>query len=107
MLAGALLTPLFLPLLPGRAFAVKGAAAGVMVAAGLLFFLPYRHGLQTGGAQLLIVVLASYWGMKFTGASTYTSLSGVKKEMRVAVPMQVVGGVIGLGCWFAAGFLIG
>jgi hypothetical protein len=27
--------------------------------------------------------------MNFTGSSTYTSLSGVKKEMRIAVPVQI------------------
>jgi hypothetical protein len=27
--------------------------------------------------------------MNFTGASTFTSLAGVKKEMRIAVPVQI------------------
>jgi hypothetical protein len=27
--------------------------------------------------------------MNFTGSSTYTSLSGVKKEMKIAVPIQI------------------
>ena len=100
---GTVLTPLCLPLLPGRAFAVKGAVAGLLLAVGLLFN-PHHHWLQNGGALLLSIVLSSYWGMKFTGASTYTSLSGVKKEMRFAVPLQVAGGVIGLGCWLGACF---
>ncbi|MFW5923759.1 MAG: hypothetical protein ACOCSQ_05200, partial [Planctomycetota bacterium] len=33
--------------------------------------------------------LGSVFGMNFTGASTCTSLSGVRREMRVAVPLQV------------------
>jgi acetyl-CoA decarbonylase/synthase complex subunit gamma len=37
--------------------------------------------------------------MNFTGASTYTSLSGVKKEMRVAVPLQIVGALTGVILW--------
>ena len=32
--------------------------------------------------------------MNFTGASTFTSLAGVKKEMRIAVPIQIAFGVI-------------
>jgi len=32
--------------------------------------------------------------MNFTGASTFTSLAGVKKEMRIAVPLQIASGVI-------------
>jgi hypothetical protein len=27
--------------------------------------------------------------MNFTGSSTYTSLSGVQKEMKVAIPLQI------------------
>ncbi len=104
VLAGTVLTPLLLPYLPGRAFAVKGAVAGLVVAVGLLFFSLPQHWLQNSGGLLLIVVLSSYWGMKFTGASTYTSLSGVKKEMRYAVPLQIAGGLVGLGCWLAACF---
>ena len=45
---------------------------------------------------LLIPAIASFLGMEFTGASTYTSLSGVKKEMRLAVPLQVAAGICGL-----------
>jgi len=39
--------------------------------------------------------------MNFTGASTYTSLSGVKKEMRWAVPLEFALGAVGLICWIA------
>ena len=38
---------------------------------------------------LLVTSVSSFLAMNFTGSSTYTSLSGVKKEMRVAVPLQV------------------
>jgi acetyl-CoA decarbonylase/synthase complex subunit gamma len=34
--------------------------------------------------------------MNFTGASTYTSLSGVKREMRFAVPLQAISAVFGI-----------
>jgi len=43
--------------------------------------------------------------MNFTGASTYTSLSGVKKEMRWAVPLEIVGGVAGLTLWVGSRFV--
>ncbi|MDH3359232.1 MAG: mercury methylation corrinoid protein HgcA [Desulfobulbaceae bacterium] len=103
VIAGTVLTPLLLTWLPGRAFAVKGAAAGLIVSSWLLVYpLPLLQGIAS---LLIMMVLSSYWGMKFTGASTYTSLSGVKKEMRIAVPMQIVGGVIGLGCWVVASFI--
>ena len=34
--------------------------------------------------------------MNFTGCSTYTSLSGVKREMRWALPAQIAASVAGL-----------
>jgi acetyl-CoA decarbonylase/synthase complex subunit gamma len=34
--------------------------------------------------------------MNFTGSSTFTSLSGVKKEMKSAIPLQISLSVIGL-----------
>jgi acetyl-CoA decarbonylase/synthase complex subunit gamma len=51
---------------------------------------------------LLIPAIASYLGMNFTGASTYTSLSGVREEMRWAVPLQVVAAVLGVILWIVA-----
>jgi acetyl-CoA decarbonylase/synthase complex subunit gamma len=102
VLAGTVLTPLFLPVLPGRAFSLKGGAAGLMAALAFLLALFFRAGgmgnSATGLAWLLLIpAIASFLGLEFTGASTYTSLSGVKKEMRLAVPVQIaaaVGGVL-------------
>jgi hypothetical protein len=56
---------------------------------------------------LLVPALASFVVMNFTGASTYTSLSGVLREMRFAVPAQIVTGVIGVGLWLTALFVHG
>jgi len=54
------------------------------------------NGLAGLAWLLLIPALASFLGMEFTGASTYTSLSGVKKEMRLAVPLQIAAALCGL-----------
>jgi len=59
-------------------------------------------------AQALIVpTIASFVIMNFTGASTYTSLSGVLREMHFAVPAQIAGAVIGLGLWLVGLFVTG
>jgi hypothetical protein len=34
--------------------------------------------------------------MNWTGSSTFTSLSGVKKEMKVSVPLQIGFALIGI-----------
>jgi acetyl-CoA decarbonylase/synthase complex subunit gamma len=43
--------------------------------------------------------------MNFTGCSTYTSLSGVKKEMRWAVPAQIAGVALGAIFWITSFFV--
>jgi len=49
--------------------------------------------------------VASFLAMNFTGASTYTSLSGVRREMRVAVPLQIAGAAVGLMLWLVGCFV--
>ena len=97
IVAGAVLTPLLLPVLPGRAFSLKGGAAGLMAALVFLAVSGTSGNTLAGLAWLLLIpAIASFLGMEFTGASTYTSLSGVKKEMRLAVSLQVAAGICGL-----------
>jgi len=110
ILAGAVLTPILLPVLPGRAFSLKGSLVGVVTA---LVFLMLRNPdltiwpgrLETLAWILLMPALAAYLAMNFTGASTYTSLSGVKKEMRLALPLEIGAGLAGLGLWLVSRFI--
>ncbi|MBW2593800.1 MAG: acetyl-CoA synthase subunit gamma [Deltaproteobacteria bacterium] len=108
VIAGAVVTPLLLPWLPGRAFALKGAVTGFM-AAGILAFA--RNGSPGFGHPesiawfFLIPALSAFLAMNFTGASTYTSLSGVRKEMRLAVPLEISAGIIGICLWVRAFFI--
>ena len=88
--AGIVVTPMALPYIPVRSFASKGILAGLALTVGLLPF----HTL--GGTAISVIAwflfipgLASFVAMNFTGSSTYTSLSGVKKEMRIALPVQL------------------
>ena len=108
-LASSILTPALLPWLPGRAFALKGAWIGLAVATVAWWVTRDAPGLTAtlpGAISwfLLLPALTSFVAMNFTGASTFTSLSGVYKEMRFAVPVQIAGAVVGLGLWVAARF---
>jgi hypothetical protein len=102
--AGAVLTPLLLPWLPGRAFSLKSLGPAVFCAL-LLLYLRWGHSVKAVTViemiawGFVILSAAAYLGMNFTGASTYTSLSGVKKEMRWSLPFQIGGGVVGLVLW--------
>jgi acetyl-CoA decarbonylase/synthase complex subunit gamma len=110
ILAGAVLTPVLLPWLPGRAFSLKGLSIG-LVAAFILAAFRWGDGIRWAGHLeivawlLLIPALSAYLAMNFTGASTYTSLSGVKKEMRWALPLQIGAGVVGLILWLGSQFI--
>ena len=108
---GAILTPICLPWLPGRAFSLKGLWPGLAAALALMLFRRYypaagSGSLETAAWIFLVPALSSYLSMNFTGASTYTSLSGVKKEMRWAVPFQIGAGVIGVGLWIGSRFVL-
>ncbi|WP_235731675.1 mercury methylation corrinoid protein HgcA [Fundidesulfovibrio putealis] len=95
--AGNILTPLALPWLPGRSFARKGAETGIVAGLGAFAFgLP---ALASTGLWIGAVVSASWYGMNFTGSSTYTSPSGVEKEMRRAIPFQVAGLILSVVLW--------
>jgi hypothetical protein len=54
---------------------------------------------------LLVPTLSSFMAMNFTGSTNYTLLSGVRREMRTAVPIQAASGVAGLVLWLAGRFL--
>ena len=45
---------------------------------------------------LLLPAISAFLAMGFTGSSTYTSLSGVLKEMRYAVPAIIVSASAGI-----------
>lgn len=104
LFAGGALVPALLPWLPGRSFAVKSAAAGLLVTA--LIALTHDQGTAEFAARALIyTAAASFVGLDFTGASTYTSLSGVKKEMRLAMPAHAIAFSAGLAILAAGRFL--
>ncbi len=102
ILAGGAVTPLALPWLPGRAFALKGAVAGaalgaVAAAAGRSLSPAARVALLAGVASA-----SSYTAMQFTGSSAITSPSGVELEVRRALPLQGAAAALAVGAWLAS-----
>ena len=102
ILAGTFFVPILLPWIPGRAFAWKGWLLG----AAWALFVNLRQGSfpPAGGSWapamvhfLLLPAISAFLAMGFTGSSTFTSLSGVLKEMRYAVPAIAISGLGGLG----------
>ncbi len=104
--SGIVITPMILPYIPFRSFALKGFITGLAMYLILFFANGLGNSLpEIFGWFFFITGLSSFVAMNFTGSSTYTSLSGVKKEMKIAVPLQIASGVITV-LLFAAGILI-
>lgn len=89
-IAGIVITPMLLPYIPGRYFSLKGFFAGALIF--LMTFLIGSYGeniIETLSWFFIMTVISSFLAMNFTGSSTFTSLSGVKKEMKLFVPFQI------------------
>jgi acetyl-CoA decarbonylase/synthase complex subunit gamma len=88
VLTGVVIGPLLLPWLPGRSFSVKGAVAG-LIWSGAFYLLAGGRAWGVPATMALFLALpavSAFHTLNFTGCSTYTSRSGVKKEMRIALP---------------------
>ncbi|MCL2119685.1 MAG: mercury methylation corrinoid protein HgcA, partial [Planctomycetaceae bacterium] len=80
VLVGTILTPVLLPVIPGRAFSWKGWLLGLcwtVFALWLFGWFSPGTWLLAAGYLLLLPSVAAYIAMNFTGCSTYTSPSGV------------------------------
>jgi len=102
LLAGSVLVPILLPWIPGRAFSLKGALVGAVAVGAAIALTPAdTSSLATVQLLLLGTAAASFFAMQFTGATTFTSPSGVEWEMRRALPFQLGAVVIAaaIGLW--------
>ena len=104
MFAGGVLTPLLLPWLPSRAFAVKGAVAGALCVAAAIAALP-GGALEAAGTALLATAIASYMGMMFTGSTTFTNQAGARLEVRRALPPILAAAALGAVLRVTAAFV--
>ena len=89
---GTFVSPLLLPWIPGRAFSFKGMVTGLIWAISTVLFLFSRgnaNWLQFFSYMLILPSMSAFFTMNFTGSSTYTSLSGVEKEMKAALPLII------------------
>jgi hypothetical protein len=109
LLTGCVVVPILLPWIPGKAFAWKGWLCGLLWAAGVNLLNgwpaePEYSFIRALAYILVLPAISAFYAMNFTGASTYTSLSGVLKEMRIAVPAIMVSLGMGLLLLIIAAF---
>lgn len=104
------LSQVLLPWLPGRSFSLKGFWVGLLISILLLVYRFYMVAtlpdiFDTIGKSFVIIAISSFIAMNYTGSSTYTSLSGVRKEMKIAVPLQLITVILGTGIYLTSRFI--
>lgn len=97
VLAGTVLFPALLPVIPARDFSTKGFILGLIVALPFAWSFSSTPGLPgwaavlAAGTPLLIIpAVTAYLALNFTGSTTFTSRTGVKKEIFRYVPVMAV-----------------
>lgn len=110
IIAGCVVTPVLLPWVPGRAFSVKGVLIGLIWAIIVNVWqgfpqMPDYGWLKAIAYFLVIPAISSFYAMNFTGSSTYTSLSGVDKEMKIALPSMLLSTGIGVVLFLVNDFI--
>lgn len=99
VLSGAFITPALLPYIPTRSFAVKGFLAGLAATASALWLTGWAallHPMLQAFSLIFFPLASSYIALQFTGSSTYTGISGVKKELRYGVPVYIAGAAVSI-----------
>jgi hypothetical protein len=88
--SGVVITPMLLPWIPARRFSFKGFYTGAIIFFILLLLNHTGNVLPEIISWFFIITsISSFMAMNFTGSSTFTSLSGVKKEMKISLPLQI------------------
>ncbi len=99
VLAGALVTPVLLPFIPFRSFAVKGWITGMLAVFLFMKFIPVAGQFNVVllfFAYLFFPLASSYIALQFTGSTAFTGMSGVKKELKIAIPLYISGAAVSL-----------
>lgn len=99
LFSGTFLTPLLLPWIPVRSFALKGFLVGAVITGALVFLVPaaaLRSVYLLAFSLLFFPAISSYLALQFTGSTSFTSISGVRKELKIGLPLYIAAGAIAL-----------
>jgi hypothetical protein len=103
VLAGTVLFPVLLPYIPTQDFSTKGLILGLIIAIPIAVLFGTNPALPgwanaAGAVTALLVIPAviAYFALNFTGCTTFTSRTGVKKEIFRYVPLMALMAGIGI-----------
>ena len=95
LLCGTVIFPMLLPVLPFRAFSLKGLSLGLIwTVIAVLIFKPSISGAIA--YLLFLPAIVSYLALNFTGASTYTSITGAQLEVKFTFPAAIISALAGI-----------
>jgi hypothetical protein len=110
VLTGCIIVPFLLPFIPFRAFAAKGLLAGIILDIVLILL---KDNITMMESNLLLLIaycmiipsVTTLLSLNFTGSTTYTSFSGVKKETKLTLPIVKSAAALGVILAIASKFL--
>jgi hypothetical protein len=113
VLSGDVLFPALLPWLPSKDFSSKGGFLGMVAAIPLILSVLlghadwnwYRQLGQSVGYLLTMSPSVAFIALNFTGASTFTSRTGVRKEMATYIRPMAVSFVLGIAALIVFAFV--
>ncbi len=96
IISAVVLFPILLPYLPTHDFSSKGFILGIIVMLPFALTLLLRHGdlvwwlrgLYTLTPMLIFTPVTAYLTLNFTGSTTFTSRSGVRREISTYIPIM-------------------
>ena len=103
VLAGTVLFPVLMPIIPTKDFSTKGFIVGAVAALPIVILdiissrgaAWYVLAGAVVGSLLLVSAISAFISLNFTGSSTFTSKTGVREEMFRYIP--VIASSFGVG----------
>ena len=110
MLGGTTLFPILMPYIPVKDFSAKGVVLGLILSLPFAYYAligsgdRWMNALSALGYVLVMMAGTGYLALNFTGSSTFTSRTGVRKEIYRYIPPMA--GLFTAGVLIFAGFFI-
>ena len=110
LLGGTTLFPILMPYIPVKDFSAKGMVLGFILSLPFTYYALFESGdrwlnaLSALGYVLVMIAGTGYLALNFTGSSTFTSRTGVRKEIYRYIPPMA--GLLVAGILIFAGFFI-
>lgn len=109
MIIGSLAFSALLPILPSNLFSVKAGFLGLiwsLIVIALSDVFAFDRSIYNYlGNSFVMTAIICFIGINYTGCSTFTSLSGVEKETKIATPFIGIFFIVGIALLLIGSFI--